>query len=334
MAKKQDGYQPPADKKMRGPKGRGSKFASAYRHPKGKPQEWPWNLNSSKGKQSSDSSSSSNGGSKKSSPTTTGKNNITYVIKSGDTLGAIAKKHGVSLSDLTRINNIKDANKIIAGKSIRIPKTATGNRSGSSSAGRAGKPKLTKKTSVTKKPRSTTVTREVEAQGREDWPVGPMSGGGPAGPGMTPVIPWYPDWGWGEDDEGSQASEPDVYVIQKGDTIGDIADKLGINYLDLIEMNQLENPNIIHPGEVLKLPLPPRGKYIPEVQGEPSARVRAAAPYYKEGRYVGRHNPMPPAMTHAGMSLPGVSDVESTILARKHGGKLLGKSDVNSMFSW
>jgi len=50
-------------------------------------------------------------------------NTKTYKIKSGDTLSQIAKKNGMSLQALLTLNpSIKNANKIRAGQSIKLPK--------------------------------------------------------------------------------------------------------------------------------------------------------------------------------------------------------------------
>ncbi len=43
-----------------------------------------------------------------------------YVIKSGDTLGAIAARNNTSVDALARLNNISDPNKIIAGKTLKL----------------------------------------------------------------------------------------------------------------------------------------------------------------------------------------------------------------------
>lgn len=45
----------------------------------------------------------------------------TYTVKKGDTLSAIAKKNGTNAAALMKANNIKNANKIIPGKVLRIP---------------------------------------------------------------------------------------------------------------------------------------------------------------------------------------------------------------------
>lgn len=45
----------------------------------------------------------------------------TYVVKSGDTLGAIAKRYGVSVQSIATLNNISDPNKISVGQVLKIP---------------------------------------------------------------------------------------------------------------------------------------------------------------------------------------------------------------------
>ncbi len=50
-------------------------------------------------------------------PTTT----FTHVIKSGETLGGIAKKYQVKVGDIALANNIADPTKIRAGQSLKIP---------------------------------------------------------------------------------------------------------------------------------------------------------------------------------------------------------------------
>ena len=45
----------------------------------------------------------------------------TYTLKPGDTLGAVAKKHGVSVAALAKANGIKDPNRVFAGTELVIP---------------------------------------------------------------------------------------------------------------------------------------------------------------------------------------------------------------------
>ena len=50
------------------------------------------------------------------------KSTKTYRIKKGDTLSAIAARNDTTVAELKKLNNIKDVNKIIAGKSLKLPK--------------------------------------------------------------------------------------------------------------------------------------------------------------------------------------------------------------------
>ena len=44
-----------------------------------------------------------------------------YRIKKGDTLSAIAARNDTTVAELKKLNNIKDVNKIFAGKSLKLP---------------------------------------------------------------------------------------------------------------------------------------------------------------------------------------------------------------------
>ena len=44
-----------------------------------------------------------------------------------------------------------------------------------------------------------------------------------------------------------------TYTVVRGDTLSGIADRLGISQQELIRLNGIRNPNLIYPGQVLKL---------------------------------------------------------------------------------
>ena len=68
---------------------------------------------------------------------TGGASTVTYKVKSGDTLSAIAAKYGTTVQTLVSDNNIADPNKIYVGQTLRIRKS--GSSSSSSSASGANK---------------------------------------------------------------------------------------------------------------------------------------------------------------------------------------------------
>lgn len=57
-----------------------------------------------------------------------------YTIKSGDTLSGIAKKHGVNMNDLARINSLKLTDTIHPGDKLKIPSNGTSSSSTGSSS--------------------------------------------------------------------------------------------------------------------------------------------------------------------------------------------------------
>lgn len=69
----------------------------------------------------------------------------TYVIKKGDSLSVIAKRHGVSMRDLQDVNHIQNPNKIRVGQKLVLPSYATVSRNSSTSPSTKAPAKSTKK---------------------------------------------------------------------------------------------------------------------------------------------------------------------------------------------
>ncbi|WP_404390735.1 LysM peptidoglycan-binding domain-containing protein [Humibacillus xanthopallidus] len=96
----------------------------------------------------------------------------THVVVAGDTLGAIAQKHGVTLKDLLRWNAISNPDLIQIGDTINL-----------------------------------------------------------ADPGVDMT-----------------------YVVVKGDTVSEIAERFGKRWVDIAAVNKLEDVNLIHVGQKLTIP--------------------------------------------------------------------------------
>jgi murein DD-endopeptidase MepM/ murein hydrolase activator NlpD len=68
----------------------------------------------------------------------------------------------------------------------------------------------------------------------------------------------------------SVRTEPDQYVVQPGDTLGLIAQRYGVSLEEIIQANELKNPNILDVGQTITVPVPtPQGlspdfKVIPD----------------------------------------------------------------------
>ena len=48
-----------------------------------------------------------------------------------------------------------------------------------------------------------------------------------------------------------------IYVVQPGDTLGDIAVRFGVSVMALQVQNQIPNSELIIPGQALLIPQPP-----------------------------------------------------------------------------
>ena len=51
----------------------------------------------------------------------------------------------------------------------------------------------------------------------------------------------------------SQPCNEDTYIVKSGDTLSDIAAAYGTTYQHLAEINGISNPNLIYPGQVIKI---------------------------------------------------------------------------------
>lgn len=46
-----------------------------------------------------------------------------------------------------------------------------------------------------------------------------------------------------------------TYIVQSGDTLSGIATRYGVTVDEIVEENDLANPDVLHPGDVLMIPV-------------------------------------------------------------------------------
>jgi nucleoid-associated protein YgaU len=54
--------------------------------------------------------------------------------------------------------------------------------------------------------------------------------------------------------ETTPQPEPFVYVVRRGDTLNEIADRFGVDAADIVALNDISNPNRIREGQELLIP--------------------------------------------------------------------------------
>ena len=106
---------------------------------------------------------------------------IDYTVQRGDTLSQIANRYGTTVQELVDINNIRNPNLIYPGEKLRILTNST-------------------------------------IQGNEERATGSI-----------------------------------VYTVQRGNTLSQIAREYNVSVEHIVELNDIENPNLIFPGEKLRI---------------------------------------------------------------------------------
>ena len=106
---------------------------------------------------------------------------ITYTVQRGDTLWAIARRYGTTSEEIAEINNISNPNLIYPGQQLKIPTNST--------------------------------TEGEETRGTGDI----------------------------------------IYTVQRGDTLSRIAREYNVTVAHIVELNDISNPNLIYPGDKLRI---------------------------------------------------------------------------------
>ena len=204
--------------------------------------------------------------------TTTNTNGTSYTVKSGDTLGVIASKYGVTAQQLASWNGIKNINSIYVGQVIKI--NGTSNTAPAPSPTNTSKPSAPSSTTSnnTQTSSSTYTVRggdtlgaiasryHVSVQQLASWNgiknvnaiyVGQkikINGvSAPAAPKPTPAAPKpvvsHP----------STATSTTTYKVKSGDTLNVIAQKFKVSVGQIAAWNGIKNVNFISVGQVLKV---------------------------------------------------------------------------------
>jgi LysM repeat protein/uncharacterized protein YkwD len=139
-----------------------------------------------------------------------------YVVKSGDTLLAIALRHGVTVADLTAESGLGEDDLLQIGQELLIP--GFHSESGPSTAGALaeGAPERALES------RTTSAVEDVQES--------PPEGGAP---GLVPGL---------------------VHEVEPGDTIFGIALEHGVDWQDVLALNGLAEGDLLQPGQQIRLP--------------------------------------------------------------------------------
>ena len=157
----------------------------------------------------------------------------TITILRGDTLSQIAREYGVSVNELARINNIQNINLIYAGSKLKVPVNNSVNSN------------IEEIVYIVK--RGDTLSRiasEYNVTVNEIARDNQIQNVNLIYPGQRLVIK-------------TEATGTEIghlcYKVVRGDTLYSIARRFNTSVQNIVNLNKIQNPNLIYPGQCLKI---------------------------------------------------------------------------------
>ena len=160
-----------------------------------------------------------------------------YLVREGDTLSDVAARFGVTAESLAEANGIDDPNFIVAGHLLVVPSD------GGSATEYLVRPGDTLWTISDRVGVPVTALAKANGLVDPDWvPAGRLLSVPPVGSASA-----------GPPTAGATAGGG-RYVVREGDDLSTISLRLGVSVQQLVDANDISNPNLIVPGDVLVAP--------------------------------------------------------------------------------
>lgn len=179
-------------------------------------------------------------------PGENGEPDIVHKVTRGETLRRISSQYGAPISNIVDANSISDPNLIFPGQKLLIPSGDGSSSGGDSSSGsisdRTGQYHVVKRgesvASIASQYSGVSADDIAQANGIVNGTIYAGSALYLGGPGYVA--------------SGTQGSVD--YEVRRGDRLGDIAHSHDVSLSTLIDRNDISNPNLIRPGQVLLIP--------------------------------------------------------------------------------
>ncbi len=167
---------------------------------------------------------------------------IEYTVQRGNTLSGIALMYGTTVGEIASINNIRNVNLIFPGQILKIPTNSTvqGNET-----------RATGKIIYTVKPGDTlsgialrygvTVSQIVSLNNIRNPNL--------IFPGEKLRITSISMTNSNQNQSLNKPTTQRVYIVQRGDTLSGIALRFGTTVQNLVNLNNIQNPNLIFVGQ-------------------------------------------------------------------------------------
>lgn len=155
-------------------------------------------------------------------------------IRWGDTLTALARKYNTTVSNLVKLNNIKNPNLIYAGNTLLVP--TNGSEDGSSEEGTQIHVVSSGETLSHIAIRYNTTVNTI-ARDNNIKNVNLIH------PGQRLIIRTNCQYDCGHR----------IYTVRRGDTLWSIARRYNTSIANIVRLNRIQNPNLIYPGQIFRI---------------------------------------------------------------------------------
>ena len=161
-----------------------------------------------------------------------------YVVKSGDTLGAVAYGNGINIRQLKELNGLKNDN-LRVGQKLKIPAEKPAKAVAAKKAAPAAAKAVESKPVAEAAPAAAPVAEPAVAAPAEPQPAPAAEVAAPAAeqaavPAAAPALA--------------------TYVVQEGDDMTGVSIRWGVSAAEIRELNNLGDADQLKPGQILKLP--------------------------------------------------------------------------------
>jgi len=227
----------------------------------------------------------------------------TVTVQPGDTLSAIADRHGLSLSRLMQLNGIADPDRVMAGQ--RLVVSGSSRRSPAAPAPLPTAPYTVRSGETLSEiaDRFGTTTERLMAVNGIGDPNLVMAGTRLAIPGRPSAARRQAGSA-----PGPGGGKPGQHVVQPGESLSAIADRYGTSMDRLMAINNISDPDMLWTGARLKLQAPPAPRPAPRA----STKAAAKSPAKTAAKVAAKPAAKPAAMTAAKPAAkPGNQPTES-----------------------
>jgi LysM repeat protein len=164
---------------------------------------------------------------------------VCYPVKRGENLAEIGKRFRVSVDQLRNWNGLKATDTIVAGQPLDIYTTTTTDRLGTMASARGSGDA------------GTTRKKREEASRAEAETLPPVDDQGTE----TAVGESVPDTPIASQKEEPFSTDDNTYIVQPGDNLQRIGRIHGTGWRSIADVNGIDNPNAIHAGQTLRIPV-------------------------------------------------------------------------------